>query len=268
MANLTLSPQSMQTALINKSIGGTVAPPTQIAAPAPIAPPTPYQPAVGTEAQVAGDALGQQAASFHAGQQAQIVEQYQQNALARQQAALAQAQQNASAAMGTPGGFAGQPWSGNPSAPKGTNGVYDVAVPARGGGYSHAEWAGDKNLSKSRNQVLADAFSYVGDRYVLGGLSHQGIDCSGLVEAIYSQFGYGQYVSSHNARIQGQVIPGVRTSVRNLVPGDIVAWNDGSHIAIYAGNGMIVAAASPGEGVKYQPVWGSVTGIHLRLPGE
>lgn len=152
-----------------------------------------------------------------------------------------------------------------PGTNKGVEGVYD---PAPGGGYSEAEWGGDKSLSNSRNEVMSDAFSYVGDPYVLGGLSHQGIDCSGLVEAIYSQFGYGNYVNNHSSRAQGQEIPGVRTSVSNLQPGDIVAWSDGSHIAIYAGNGMIVAAAAPGEGVKYQPVWGNVYGIHLTLPGE
>lgn len=124
------------------------------------------------------------------------------------------------------------------------------------------------NLSASRNKALQTAFSYVGNRYVLGGTSHAGIDCSGLVMAVYDQFGFGKYLNSHNARLQAQEIPGVRTSVQNLRPGDIVAWRGGGHIAIYAGNGKIVAAAAPGEGVKYQNVWGDVYGIALRLPGE
>jgi cell wall-associated NlpC family hydrolase len=123
-------------------------------------------------------------------------------------------------------------------------------------------------LSGARNQALKTAFSYVGDPYVLGGTSHQGIDCSGLVMAVYDQFGFGRYLDSHLAGHQAAAIPGVRTAVSNLRPGDLVAWRDGSHIAIYAGNGMIVSAADYGEGVKYQPVWGNVFGIQLRLPGE
>ena len=123
-------------------------------------------------------------------------------------------------------------------------------------------------LSSARNQALKTAFSYVGDPYVLGGLSHRGIDCSGLVMAVYDQFGFGKYLNSHLSNRQAAAIPGVRTSVNNLRPGDIVAWRNGHHIAIYAGNGMIVAAAAPGEGVKYQRVWGDVFGIALRLPGE
>lgn len=86
--------------------------------------------------------------------------------------------------------------------------------------------------------------------------------------AVYDKYGFGKYLNSHLAGHQAKAIPGVRTAVRNLRPGDIVAWSDGSHIAIYAGNGMIIAAAAPGEGVKYQPVWGNCYGIHLTLPGD
>lgn len=124
-------------------------------------------------------------------------------------------------------------------------------------------------LSAARNQALATASSYIGDRYVLGGLSHNGIDCSGLIMAVYDQLGFGRYIDSHGSIAQGRLIPGVRTSVANLRPGDIVAWNNGSHIAIYAGNGEIIEAANPRVGVVKRPLWSSaVTGIQIRLPGE
>jgi cell wall-associated NlpC family hydrolase len=129
----------------------------------------------------------------------------------------------------------------------------------------------DGNLSASRNRVLQTASSYLGDRYVLGGTSHQGIDCSGLVMMVYDQLGYGKYLDNHNARIQGQSIPGVRTSIANLRPGDLVAWKDGSHIAIYAGNGQIIEAANERVGTVRRALWASpsqVFGIALRLPGE
>lgn len=123
-------------------------------------------------------------------------------------------------------------------------------------------------LTGTRRDVLEKAGSFVGSPYQLGGRTVKGIDCSGLVMAVYNQAGIN--VSQHSAGWQGRNIPGVRTSVNNLQPGDIVAWKDGSHIAIYAGNGMIIDASTSG-GTRHRPLWGSpqdTYGIKLRFPGE
>jgi cell wall-associated NlpC family hydrolase len=127
----------------------------------------------------------------------------------------------------------------------------------------------DGSLSDSRNRLMRKASSYIGDPYVLGGTSHQGIDCSGLVMSVYNKMGFN--VSQHNATWQGQHIPGVRTSVDNLRPGDLVAWKDGSHIAIYAGNGEIIESANTRVGTVRRKLWANpddVVGIAVRLPGE
>jgi len=126
----------------------------------------------------------------------------------------------------------------------------------------------DGSLSPARRTALQSASSYRGTPYQLGGTTARGIDCSGLVMAVYNQLGYG--ISQHSAGWQGRNIPGVRTSINNLRPGDIVAWKDGSHIAIYAGNGEIIDA-SRSRGTSRRPLWTSpdnVYGIALRLPGE
>jgi cell wall-associated NlpC family hydrolase len=138
--------------------------------------------------------------------------------------------------------------------------------PAYGGGAPvQSSYANNGALSAARNKVLSDASSYLGTPYRLGGLSHQAIDCSGLVIAVYAQMGFKV---PHNARIQGQIM-GQRTSVANLRPGDLVAWNDGSHIAVYAGNGMIIEAANPRVGTVKRKLWSSaVYGVRVRLPGE
>ena len=123
-------------------------------------------------------------------------------------------------------------------------------------------------LSSSRQQVLKDTASYAGTRYQLGGTTARGIDCSGLVMSVYNKAGFD--ISQHSAGWQGRNIPGVRTAVNNLQPGDIVAWKDGSHIAIYAGNGMIWDAASR-TGTSMRQLWApqsAVYGIKLRFPGE
>jgi cell wall-associated NlpC family hydrolase len=123
------------------------------------------------------------------------------------------------------------------------------------------------NLSKARNNVLSKASSYLGSRYQLGGTTTRGIDCSGLVKMAYGQVGMDL---AHYVPTQVKQIGGVRTSLNKLRPGDIVAWEDGSHIAIYAGNGQIIESAG-GYGARRTKLYynaGRMYGIALRLPGE
>lgn len=271
--NKALTPSQSVANYKNQQLGGILStnPGQSQVNPTVASPATPIDPTTQDSALNAGYAQATQNAQDALSQQQQNSQNNQlqiDNLSAERQAQVAAQQQSAQNTQlygqQAPGSNSTAPtWT--PGSNKGVEGVYD---PAPGGGYSEAEWGGDKSLSSSRNEALSTAFSYVGDPYVLGGTSHQGIDCSGLVMAVYDQLGYGQYINNHSSRAQGSEIPGVRTAVSNLQPGDIVAWADGSHIAIYAGNGMIVAAAAPGEGVKYQPVWGDVYGIHLTLPGE
>lgn len=123
-------------------------------------------------------------------------------------------------------------------------------------------------VTGSRAQAMRLASSYLGNPYVFAGTSHQGIDCSGLVKVVYSQLGYN--IAAHSASWQRDNIPGVRTNdISSLRPGDIVAWRDGSHIAIYAGNGEIIEAQNPRTGVVRDKIWSrDVIGIKLRFPGE
>jgi cell wall-associated NlpC family hydrolase len=125
----------------------------------------------------------------------------------------------------------------------------------------------DGSLSASRNRALALASGYLGTPYRLGGTTTRGIDCSGLVMMVYGQLGYKL---PHDSSLQGRNIPGVRTAVQNLRPGDIVAWKNGHHIAIYAGNGYIIEAQQPGTAVHRRRItnYNSIYGIALRLPGE
>jgi cell wall-associated NlpC family hydrolase len=140
--------------------------------------------------------------------------------------------------------------------------------PSGGSGYSGSLAdvdLGNVSGSASRQKALQYASSLVGKTpYVWGGSSVKGTDCAGLVMMTYKQLGI-------NIDTDRQIknIPGVRTSISNLRPGDLVAWKDGSHIAIYAGNGKIIEAAHPGTDVRVHNIWSNaVYGIALRLPGE
>jgi cell wall-associated NlpC family hydrolase len=128
----------------------------------------------------------------------------------------------------------------------------------------------NNSFSADRNSALSQAYSWLGTHYVLDGESKQvEVDCSGLVQAIYSKLGFD--VPLHSAEHEKDTIPGVRTAFANLQPGDLVCWKDGSHIAIYAGHGQIIEAANTRVGTVRRALWddpSNVVGIHLTFADE
>ena len=101
------------------------------------------------------------------------------------------------------------------------------------------------------------ALRYVGARYVWGGASPRGFDCSGLVLYAYRQAGLKL---PHKASLQFSTRYGTRIrSVGALKTGDIVffantAGRGITHVAIYVGNGRMVTANSPRTGVRLQSI--------------
>lgn len=137
-----------------------------------------------------------------------------------------------------------------------------------GTSYTGPAYFSNEPVSQQRQQLLGRTASYAGTEYKLGGRTAQGIDCSGLVMSVYNSMGFN--IKSHSVSGQARAIPGVKTAVSNLKPGDLVVWNDSSHIAIYAGNGKIWDA-SRNRGTTLRPLWASpdqVYGIAVRLPGD
>jgi len=98
--------------------------------------------------------------------------------------------------------------------------------------------------------VMKAAAELVGTPYVYGGETPAGLDCSGYVLFVYSQFGvdlpHSVYQQSKNAK---------RIPLSDAVPGDIVVFNDYSHNGIYAGNGNFYHAPQPGDRVKLAPIF-------------
>jgi cell wall-associated NlpC family hydrolase len=100
-------------------------------------------------------------------------------------------------------------------------------------------------------QILAEARKYLGTRYVMGGASPSGFDCSGYVYYVLKQLGYAPYRTPAD-----QYRMGTYVSKANLQPGDIVffagTYASGiSHVGIYAGNGQFVHSPNSRSVVSY-----------------
>lgn len=114
-------------------------------------------------------------------------------------------------------------------------------------GSSSSPPAGNLSLGE---RVVQIAESRVGDPYVWGAAGPDAFDCSGLVMWAYAQVGISLPHYSGAQFDDGTQIP-----MSDLEPGDLVFPSDpGEHVAIYAGNGMIVQAPYTGADVQVVPL--------------
>ena len=107
--------------------------------------------------------------------------------------------------------------------------------------------------SSSAGQALVDtAKKYLGVKYVWGGTSPSGFDCSGLVQYVCRQNGI-----SVNRTSREQFKNGVAVSKSNLQPGDLVFFARNGvihHVGIYVGNGNMIHAPQTGDVVKISSI--------------
>ncbi len=123
-------------------------------------------------------------------------------------------------------------------------------------GYISADYvkevdASQINATALKGQEVANyALQFVGCRYVHGGTSPKGFDCSGLTTYVYKQFGY-----TLNRTCSGQLKNGRPVSMSELQPGDLVIFKKGNtkeaatHVGLYIGNNQFVHASTPKVGV-------------------
>jgi cell wall-associated NlpC family hydrolase len=107
-------------------------------------------------------------------------------------------------------------------------------------------------LHPSGASIVRQAKRFVGLRYLWGGLSAWGFDCSGLVWDVF--------------RVHGMTIPrdadpqfhhGTPVVRAQLRAGDLLFWGSkgyADHVAIYAGNGSMVEAPDSAHSVRVVPV--------------
>lgn len=106
------------------------------------------------------------------------------------------------------------------------------------------------------NAVLQAAASRVGLPYVWGATGPDSFDCSGLVMWSFAHAGIRMPRVSQQQWFAGPHVPYALAR-----PGDLLFWhydptdpNNIDHVAIYAGNGMMLVAPHTGDHVKYVPV--------------
>lgn len=108
--------------------------------------------------------------------------------------------------------------------------------------------------SSAASGVAAIAKQYLGTRYVYGGASPSGFDCSGFTMYVFKQVGVSL---PHSATSQWQSGKGEKiTSISSLQEGDLVFFCDPSrskgkacsHAGIYIGGGQFIHSSSSSSG--------------------
>lgn len=104
----------------------------------------------------------------------------------------------------------------------------------------------------SGDDIVRYAQQFIGTPYVWGGNDlRKGIDCSGLVQQVYKQYGINLPRTTFD-----QIGQGAPVTMKGLRPGDMVFFETTSktkgpdHIGIYMGGGKIIHAPRPGKSVE------------------
>ena len=103
-------------------------------------------------------------------------------------------------------------------------------------------------------RILGEAAKVAGVPYRYGGTSPAtGFDCSGFTSYVFARV--GKFIPRTAA---AQASASRRVSRSELRAGDLIFYVSSgrvSHVAIYAGNGMVWEAPSSGRLVRYAPIW-------------
>jgi cell wall-associated NlpC family hydrolase len=122
---------------------------------------------------------------------------------------------------------------------------------------------GSPRLARTRAAIVADAQRFVGVRYLWGGTSAFGFDCSGLLHLVFKSHGV---LIPRDADAQAQ--RGRAVSRTTLRPGDLVFYGvrHVHHVAMYVGGGRILEAPNSASSVRVVRIrWNDYAGARRYL---
>jgi cell wall-associated NlpC family hydrolase len=105
-------------------------------------------------------------------------------------------------------------------------------------------------VSPNAPAVVAEIKKYLGTKYVWGGTTPKGFDCSGLLQYVWAQKGVHIPRTTYE-----QVKAGVEVPLKNLQPGDAVFFGDHNaphHVGMYIGHGQFIDAPHTGAVVRIE----------------
>jgi cell wall-associated NlpC family hydrolase len=106
--------------------------------------------------------------------------------------------------------------------------------------YDYPGWVREEELAGVDGDPVEQARRYLGTPYRWGGMTEQGIDCSGLVHMAYRWL--GRLVPRDADQ---QEAAGTPVSIDDLQRGDLITYGDedkATHIAFWVGDGQILHA--------------------------
>jgi cell wall-associated NlpC family hydrolase len=119
-------------------------------------------------------------------------------------------------------------------------------------------------LEPTNASIIAEAKRFLGVRYLWGGLSSWGFDCSGLVWTVYREHGLTIPRDADPQMHHGRVV--ARSSLR---PGDLLFFGSpgyADHVTIYLGRGRQIEAPDSAHRVRISPVrWAHYIGARRYL---
>ena len=102
------------------------------------------------------------------------------------------------------------------------------------------------------SKVMTTANRYVGTKYVYGGTTPRGFDCSGFVQYVFRRHGV---LLPRTSRGQATAGRRVAAGLSRLRVGDLLLFATKGkridHVAIYAGGNRIIHSSASGGGVRY-----------------
>jgi len=105
------------------------------------------------------------------------------------------------------------------------------------------------------DEIVATAMQYLGARYVWGGTTPAGFDCSGFMVYVFRQFDIGL-----NRRSVDMANNGVHVNRADIQPGDLLFFNASaggriSHVGMYIGGGEMIHASTVATGVRLSSLY-------------